>query len=326
VVVDVAAAVVTTLAATRIWSGLVRPLAAAAVFAGVVVAAGAIAADRFDGVVALVLVTALLCITYRRLTLAGGVLGIGFALKLMPVALVPFVFILAGTWRKTRSVALAAVVAGIVPFVPFLVVGAGALASGTVKGQMVRGLQIESVAASPYLVAQVLQPGSAQVQIPPGGSLTISGAGSDFMVRAAPLVVLMLLVVVYVAVWRARRALRAGYEAIPVVFLAAMLAAMIGNKVLSPQHLLWLLPFVALCTVGRLVLARMAGILMVVALVLTQVEFPGMYLRQMSLDPVPLTIIAIRNAVLVAAFTLSVIAVWRYRGAGTADAADAAPL
>lgn len=324
IVVDVVTAVVTAAAATRIWRGLGRPLAAAVALAAVVVADGAIAADRFDGAVALILALALLCVVYRRLTLAAIVLGLGFALKLMPVVLVPLVLILAQTRRRAETAALAALLAAVVPFLPFLVLDARAVAKTFVGSQVARGLQIESVAASPYLVAQLVRPGSIQVHIPLGGSLTVSGAGTGLLESLAPFLVLALLAVIYAGVWRSRWALRSSNEGLPVTFLAAMLATMVGNKVLSPQHLLWLLPFVALCLVGRELLARIAGALIVVALVLTQVEYPQMYFRQMRLDPVPLAVIAARNAVLAAAFVLAVVSVWRLRrGRATSEASPA---
>ena len=55
------------------------------------------------------------------------------------------------------------------------------------------------------------------------------------------------------------------------------------------------------------------AILLLVALALTQVEYPAMYFRQIRLDPVPLAVIAARNALLVAAFVIAVVAVWRLR-------------
>jgi hypothetical protein len=49
-------------------------------------------------------------------------------------------------------------------------------------------------------------------------------------------------------------------------------------------------------------------------MVLTQVEFPGMYERQIRLDPAPLLVISARNVLLAAAFALVVASLWRMRG------------
>ena len=311
IAIGMLAAAITTAVATRLWTGLGRPLAAAAAFAVVVVAAGAIAVNRFDGAVALVLALALLCMVRRRWTLAGLILGLGFSLKLMPIAVVPLVLILATTRRKAVWAALAAALAAILPFVPFVLHDATGFKASFLGMQVGRGLQIESVAASPYLVAQLIHPGSASIGRPLTASLTITGAATGFVSSLAPLAVLVLLAIVYSSVWHSRGALRASNEGIPVAVLAVMLATLIGNKVLSPQHLLWVLPLVALCLVGRQTLGKVAGALLLVALALTQVEYPAMYFRQIRLDPAPLAVIAARNALLVAAFAVAVVAVWR---------------
>ena len=313
IALGVLTAIVTTAVAARMWAGLGRPLAAAAALAVAVVAAGAIAVDRFDGAVALVLALALLCMVHKRFALAGLVVGIGFSLKLMPIVLLPIVLVLARTRRRVVWALSAAAAGAVIPFLPFLVRDAGGLKASLLSSQVGRGLQIESVAASPYLVAQLIRPGAVTVTVPLGGSLTVNAFGTRLVDQLAPLTVFILLALVYWAVWRAREALRADLDGIPVVVLAAMVATMCGNKVLSPQHLLWVLPPVALCLVGRRWLSKVAALLMLVAMVLTQVEYPGMYYRQMTLDPVPLAVIATRNAVLVAAFIVAVAAIWRLR-------------
>lgn len=319
-VIDAITAVVTAAAAARIWNGLARPLAAAAGLAVAVVAMGALAAQTFDGAVAMVLVLAVLCLVYRRWTLAGLTIGLGFALKLMPIVLLPLALILAPTRRKALWTLLAGVVAAVVPFVPFLLHNAAGVRTSLFGAQIARGLQIESVAASPYLIANVIHRGAVSVTVPPGGSLTINGAGTGLVQSLAPLTVLLLLVVVYWAAWHAREPLRGRPDAVPVAALAAILATLLGNKVLSPQHLLWILPLVALCLVGRELLPRIAAVLLLGAMALTQVEFPGMYFRQIRLDATPLAVISARNLLLVAAFVLTVTAVWRLRPAEPAAA------
>jgi hypothetical protein len=321
-VIDAITAVVTTVTAMRIWKGLERPLAAAVTLAVAVVAMGAIAIQVFDGAVALVLAVALLCLVYRRWTLAALTIGLGFSLKLMPIVVLPLVLILAGTRRKALLPLLVGVAGAVLPFVPFLLHDEAGVRSTLFGVQIGRGLQIESVAASPYLLADLIHHGAVSVTVPPGGSLTINAAGTGLMESLAPLTVLLLLVVAYWAVWHARDALRCRADCVPVAALAAILAALCGNKVLSPQHLLWTLPLVALCLAGRELLPRIAALLMLCAMVLTQVEFPGMYQGQIRLDPAPLVVIATRNALLVAAFVVTVVAVWKLR---SAEAAAVAP-
>jgi hypothetical protein len=314
IVIDAITAIVTTVVATHIWPGLARPLAAAVALAVAVIAAGAVAIDRFDGAVALVLAVAMLCLVYRRWALAGLVIGLGFSLKLMPIVLLPLVLVLARTRRRVVWTTVMALVAAAGPFLPFLIHDAAGVRSSLFGAQIGRGLHIESVAASPFLLLQVLRPGTVMI-VPPSASLTISGSGTGLVESLAPLTVLLLLTVAYWAVWRARETLRSRPEGIPVAALAVVLAALCGNKVLSPQHLLWILPLVALCLVSRPLLPKVAAGLLLCACVLTQIEYPGMYWRQVDLDPTPLLVIAARNALLAAAFVVAVAAVWKLRPA-----------
>ena len=89
-----------------------------------------------------------------------------------------------------------------------------------------------------------------------------------------------------------------------------MLAFMCGNKVLSPQHVLWVLPLVALCLAARHPSHRAVGVLMLAAIALTQVEFPGLYSGVVALESVPLLVIVARNILLLAAFVLVVVSLW----------------
>ncbi|MGZ4199682.1 MAG: glycosyltransferase 87 family protein, partial [Thermoleophilia bacterium] len=225
IAIDMITAVVTTAAAVRIWNGLARPLTAAVALALAVVTMGAIAVEVFDGAVALVLAVAVLCLVYRRWTLAALTIGLGFSVKLMPIVMLPLALILARTRRSVLWALLAGVAAAVGPFVPFLVHDEGGVTSSLFGAQIGRGLQIESVAASPYLVAEMIHRGAVTVTVPPGGSLTIDAAGAGLVERLAPLTVLLLLVVVYWAVWRAREELRGSPEGVPVAATAAILAA-----------------------------------------------------------------------------------------------------
>ncbi len=324
IVIDVVTAVVTTAVAVRLWLGLERALATALALAVVVVAGGALAIDRFDGAVALVLALAMLCIVYRRWTLAALVLGLGFSLKLTPIAVLPLVLVLATTRRKVVWAGLAGALAAVLPFLPFVLHDASGVRTSFLGSQLSRGLQIESIAASPYLIVQVLSHRAVTVTVPPGGSTTISGAGSTLVESLAPVTVFLLLVLVYWGVWRSREALRSSHEGIPVTVLACMLATMVGNKVLSPQHLLWVLPLVALCLVGRQLLSKIAGGLMLGALVITHIEIPHLFMQLPSHYPLPQLVVVSRNAVLVAAFVVAVVAVWRLRR-GVAAGLQGAP-
>ena len=314
-------ALVTTWVAVRLWGTLGRSLAAAAAFAAAVVATGMIGLNRFDVSVALVIALCVLCLAYRRWALAGLMVGLGFSLKLMPIVLLPLVLVLARRRRSVVWAALAAAAGAVVPFIPFVARDPGRFWSSLVGGQTARGLQIESVAASPFLVRDILQPGSVSVVVPPGGSMSILATGAQVANSLAPITVLGLLIVAYAVIWRARGALRADSEAIPVAVLALLLAAMCGNKVLSPQHLIWVLPVVALALVAKRPAFRVPAAIVFAAVVLTQVEHPGMYTGLMHLERTAILVVAARNLLLVAAFVAALVVLWRSRPADQAATA-----
>jgi hypothetical protein len=324
IVVCSASAAVVTLTARRVWSGTGRPLAAAAVFAIAVAAAGALSLNRFDPVVGLLVALAVLALVHKRFTLAGAAVGLGFGVKLAPVVLLPLVLIMATGRRAVVLATAAALLAAALPFVPFIALDGGAFdAMAGYQGR--RGLQIESLAATPYLVKTAIVPGSARVVVPGGGSLELEAWGTAALARASPFVVLSLLSLAYVSVWRARRVLRRDPEWMALAALTLLLALLCGNKVLSPQHLLWVLPLVALCTVARPVAQRVVGVLMLVAVALTQVEFPAHYHQLQRLEAAPIAVIAVRNVLLGAAFATAVLALWRAAREGSVEAAkDAA--
>ncbi len=93
----------------------------------------------------------------------------------------------------------------------------------------------------------------------------------------------------------------------PLAVLALILAFMTFGKVLSPQYFIWILPAIALVIPER----RALAVLLMGALVLTQIEFPARYWSFIALDKGTVLIVVARDAVLFAAFALSLWHLWR---------------
>ncbi len=314
VMVYAATAVVTTLAAARIWPTLGRPLGAAVAFAVGVAAIGLTALNRYDGTVALIIAATLLCLVCRRWAWAGLFVGLGFSLKLMPIVLLPLALLLVRTWRRAALVVALAATGAIVPFLPFLVRGAGGVWTSLFDFQAGRGAGIESLMATPYLLAHAV--GLRHVVVVPfSGSDLLSGPGMGALVAAAPLFVFVLLAILYAVAWRARFALRDDAEGVVVVALAAILASICGNKLISPQHVIWLLPLAALGVVSARASYRVPAMLVLGAAVFTQAEYPFLYDNMVALHLAGVLAVAIRNGLLVAAYVAALVAVWRRRDA-----------
>jgi hypothetical protein len=297
-----AAAALTGATAARLWPSGRRARVAALAFAGGTLAAGAIVANRFDAAVALALAAALLALAHGRLAAACLALGLGFALKLEPAVLLPLPLLLAERPRRAAAAALAFAAAAAIPFLPYL--GTPGLPR-LFAYHLARPLQIESVLATPFL-AQRLAGGTPGVASS-FGSQNFTGPAADTLARASGPLGLALLAVVLAAAWRRRAALRAAPAELPPVALALLLVVLVCGKVLSPQYLVWLLPLAALVVPARPAL----GGLVLGAVLLTQLEFPGLYWAFVRGATLPTLLVVVRNAVLAAALVAALAAVLR---------------
>jgi len=247
----------------------------------------------------------------RRPLPAAVSLGLGFALKLTPALLLPLTLSVRDSGR-TRALALAGfLLAAALPFVPFLLDdGAGAAIPFTYHSR--RPLQLESVLGSPWVAGALT--GRAQPRVVHAyGSQNFAGGGPDAVAAASPWLLALGTAGVYALVWRRRRTLSAAPGLLPTAALAVLLVAVCLSKVLSPQFLNWTFPVVALGVAQPLRLARVAALTTALATLLTQFEFPARYWDLVDLQSGPLALLLARNATLVVAAVLAVIAVARLR-------------
>lgn len=307
IIATTCAAVLTTAAAALAWRSLRRGLAAAVAYAVLTILCGALAVNRYDAVVALALAAALFFLTTRRSIPAAASLGLGFALKLTPAFLLPLIVVLQESRRRMLGATVAFAVAAVLPFVPFLLHDPGT-AGYPFSYHANRPLQLESVLATPW-TAGALAGWSHPTVISAFGSQNISGHGPSLMASASPWLLVFAVGAVYVLIWRRRQALRASPALVPVAALAVLLVAICTSKVLSPQFLIWTFPVVALCAAQSRWAPRLSAGFAALAVVLTQVEFPARYWDLVALHSGPLAVLALRNAALIAAAILAVVAV-----------------
>jgi hypothetical protein len=292
-------------AAARLWLTGRRAYLAAVAFAACVLATGAIIGNRYDAAVALVLAVFLLLLAYELWTPAALVLGIGFALKLTPAILLPLVFVLAVRWRTIGWSLIYFAVAAVLPFVPFMVHGIKGL-EYPFTYQLHRPLQVESVLAAPLLAGHLLN--LVWVEIGTAyGSQFIAATGAQTLARVSGFLELAALALTYCLIWRRRATLRATPRLVPLAVLALILAFMTFGKVLSPQYFIWTLPAIALVIPER----RILGLLLIGALLLTQIEFPANYWSFIGLDRSAVFIVIERDALLALAFAVSLWHLWR---------------
>jgi hypothetical protein len=252
---------------------------------------GSVVLTRFDLYPAALVAGAVAALVHGRDRLGFAVLGAAIAVKLYPGVLVPVAaaYVWRRRGRREALVCLGALVAVVVAvFLPFLVLAPDGVAH-SIGRQLSRPLQIESLGAALYLAAHHLV--GLDVEMRSGhGSQNLEGPGTG---AAA---VLLSLVQIAVLAWIWLR--RPGTTAELVRWSAAALVAFVAlGKVLSPQFLIWLLPLVPLVAGARGV---RASVLLVAALVLTQLWFPSRYWDlARELDLVPSLLVLARDVVLV---------------------------
>jgi len=295
---------------------------------------GALVQNRFDIAVALLVALTVALLVRGAVTAAGFVVGLGFALKLMPVVLIILVLavaagrrgglgsggrrgILRSGGRRTVLWAGAACVAGaLLPYLPFLILSPrGVWRSFAYHSG--RPLQIESVLATPLLVWHRLAGGALEIRHT-YGSHNVFTAGAGVAAACAGILTLAALVAVGLLIWRRRTTLYGEPAKLALAALALLLAAITFGKVMSPQYLIWLLPAAALVLVDDMSL----GLVVIAAMLATQVEFPALYgpLLHLRLDAI--AVVVLRNGLLIAALALAARRLWKLPPAG----AGARPL
>lgn len=233
---------------------------------------GSLFDTRFDLWPTLLAVAALAALVRERPVVSGALLGLGFAAKLWPAVLLPIALV--HLWRRRGRVGAVAVVSGFVVvaaacLVPFAVLGPHGLRA-MFADQLGRPLQIESLGAAVLMAAQHLGM-TPLATVTSHGSQGLSGRGAGLAADLSTALEVLAVGAIWVAFARRRSA---GGEAVLVAAAATVAALVAFDRVLSPQYLIWLAPFIPLVRGVRGVLA---GGLLFLALGLTQTWFPWHY-------------------------------------------------
>ena len=313
-VITLLAAAVTTLAACRFWPRGGRAYVAGVLFAVSVAFTGAIIINRYDAAVALLIAGFLLCLANRWYTAAAFVLGMGFALKFTPAAMLPLVLVLAGPPRRWVWPVVAFCAAAAAPFLPYVFSSPSGMWY-VFHYYLARPLQVERVLGTPLLIGQLLHIHSI-AWASNFGSQQLIGPGASLLSNSSGALMLLGLAGVYLLVWRRRERLRASTPDQAIAVLALILALMTFGKVLSPQYFIWTLPAWVLVAARDRVIAVVGGL----TLIFTQIEFPKLYWVFLDWMTLPLLVVIVRNLLLVAFFA---VAVWRLWGLPERDALEA---
>lgn len=206
-------------------------------------AAGPIVYSRLDLIPGL-LVAATAAALFTHPKVASALLGFAAMSKLWPAALAAG---LVDRWNRSATWARLATFGG-----TLVVVGAiTALTSGwdrlvsPLTYQDVRGLQIESILATPLIVAAAFFPGHWHIDKAPSKSFEIFGPGVDQLVTASS--VLMACTMLFGLAWALWHFLGDAWSprSTALFFLTMVLLLIVSNKVFSPQYVVWFGPVLA---------------------------------------------------------------------------------
>jgi hypothetical protein len=278
---------------SRVLGGPARALASYLPFAVVL---SPLIAWRYDVWPAFLSLAALALLLSNRTIAAGVALAASILAKLYALPLV----VLFAAWHiGARNYRDAAILVGTVAALCAATLGIFALPGVTPTFfwfQLGRGIQVESLPAGIIGLAR-LAGLDASVEYSFGAHQLASpwSAGAAVISQAAAVLLVGVILVLAALRFRGRKPSAAGGVAELAAYgVAIVLAVVVTNKALSPQYLVWLLPFVPFLPGGpRLLLLGSA--------LLTLVIFPFLYHSLLRGEALPVVILNLRNAALIAA-------------------------
>lgn len=269
-------------------------------------ALGTVILSRFDLWPAALAASALAAVVSTRFRLGHVLLGLATAAKFYPGVLIPLS--VAYTWKRRgrdealRCIALTAGVFALV-LLPFVVLAPHGVWL-SLKVQLERPLQVESLGAAFLLVAHNVF-GFALAGETSHGSQNVAGGAAHTLAVVSGIVQTAVLLWIWWAFARGP----ATSAALVRASAAAVCAFVAFGKVLSPQFLIWLIPVVPLVRGRR---GLWASLLLLAALVLTQIWFPFRYFRlALDFETGLSWVLLARDLVLVALVLLLVPHRWR---------------
>lgn len=311
----IATALAALLIARRLGLSRVRTVIVVAVIALTPLLLGTLVQTRYDLVLSALLGWVLVAALHDRFKWAWPLLAIATAVKLIPVLLVPALFL----WHRHRRSGRQALVgatgfaAGVAAtFAPFFAIAPHATWR-LFAYHLDRPPEVESLGSS---VLNLTNLDFRRVES--YGSENLTGSWADAFASLSTLLIVLSIAAVALWMWRA---LRRGSGDVAGVLVAAVAASLVASvllgKVISPQYMVWLLPAVLLVP-GKW--GRVAIVSMIVAMPLTQFVFPALFATFVERGAaLPAWLLFARNLLLV----LLVVAVWprcRDTPSGAADA------
>ena len=291
------------------WTGGSERLAVVAVAVAPLLT-GALMRTHFDLLPVALLLAALLLVVRDRPVLGLALLGVATMTKGFPLVAAPAVlaWLVARGQRRAALVGTCALAAVVAVLAGLSVAASPSGAWDAIRYQTDRPVQIESLPALGVRAVDALG-GAEAVPVESYRSDGLEHPAANALAAVSAL--LGAVAVGLLAVGTAQR--RDDPRALLVGSLGAVAAFAAFGKVLSPQYIVWIVPLGALALAWRR--WALAGAVALAA-VLTFVEFPSRYFELVDGRPFALTVVTLRDLVLVLVVALAVREVaptWRLR-------------
>jgi hypothetical protein len=292
-----------------------------AVYTGLLIAVGPIALQQYDMFPAALTAVAVACYAARRDVAAWVFLALGTTAKVYPALLVPVFLVLddGPLAPRLRRAAIVFIATCAVVLLPLLMTSPTSLAR-MIAFHSERGIHLDSVYSTIAFAARSL--GLTFVgTVVAFRSWNITGPAADILATIATPLLVLALASSYVFVYRHRgrlpHAARRNARVVATASALVVLAGLVTSKVLSPQYLIWPLPFLPLVTHPRrwLVWALFAAVG-----ALSYYIYPLHYPDLLQHSSIAIGALAVRNLLLV---TLTPIVAGSFRLARGASASAA---
>ena len=283
----------------RSWGGVVVWLALLPLL-------GPVTYSRLDVVVAATMAWALERAEAGRWGASGAWLGLGVAVKLTPLLVLPAVVLVSPHRWRTGLAAAAAAAVFVVPFAGEL----PALTDQVLGYHTDRGVHAESLWGSLALLARVTF-GADVGTVGAFGATDIVSGGAEALKTVANVAAVG--VVLDSCLNAGRRVRRGDADHLALVVAAATALLVAVGRVFSPQYLVWVVaPLAVAVTVapGRL---RWSVAALAVAVVLAHVLYPVFFADYLDARPGAVVAGLARNIAVLASGVLAARAAWRYR-------------
>jgi hypothetical protein len=268
---------------------------------------GPIALGRLDAVTVPIALAAVLWLGTRP-AVAGLLLAVAAWIKVWPAAVALAAVV---ALRQRRRILAAAVGASVLVLLVVQLYGSGLHVLSFLTTQTDRGMQIEAPAATPWLWHALVTGRSRLYYDNPMLTFQVEGPGVEVALAAVtPLLGVVVLAVLLLG-WRATRAGAAPEALFPVLALALVVSLIAVNKVGSPQFVCWLAVPVLAGIVARATPFRFPALLTLVLAALTHVVYPHLYWALLSLHPLMLSALTLRNLLYFVLLAWAVRELWR---------------